>query len=281
MFVTWPSLRTLASSTESDSGSGGATSPPPRKRLRLSPHQQNVSSSSFGEEGEASTSTSLQSELCSTPSTSGVVTSVLVSPSTSAASSSNLSVTSHQPPSTSRMHSFGVATNGSTETDSAPANTENGTFSNGDLNSASTGNGTTGASLSTNGVNSNNYTNGSSKDDDQDDEEGNMDGYDGPYMNGNSHVPPKKQSSYVIKSHTDRDIIRLIGQQLHIMGLGYVALAFCYALRFFSHFLPFSHTVQQLIRESGCRLDHPTASKFRHQVMNGEWSKVCFLIGLH
>ena len=43
-----------------------------------------------------------------------------------------------------------------------------------------------------------------------------------PYMNGNSHGAPKKFSPYVIKSQTDRDIIRLIGQQLRIMGLEYV-----------------------------------------------------------
>lgn len=45
------------------------------------------------------------------------------------------------------------------------------------------------------------------------------------YMNGSGgggrpRRPPKKQPPpYVIKSQTDRDIIRLIGQQLRIMGL--------------------------------------------------------------
>lgn len=56
-----------------------------------------------------------------------------------------------------------------------------------------------------------------------------------------------------IKSPTDRDIIRLIGQ--HLRGLG------------------LNHTVEQLIRESGCKLDHPSASKFQSHVMEGDWNK--------
>lgn len=27
------------------------------------------------------------------------------------------------------------------------------------------------------------------------------------------------------------------------------------------------------MNESGCRLDHPAAAKFRHHVMDGDWSK--------
>lgn len=28
------------------------------------------------------------------------------------------------------------------------------------------------------------------------------------------------------------------------------------------------------MKESGCRLDHPAAAKFRQHVMDGEWNKV-------
>ncbi|XP_054154010.1 WD repeat-containing protein 26-like [Oppia nitens] len=56
-----------------------------------------------------------------------------------------------------------------------------------------------------------------------------------------------------IKSRTDRDIIRLIGQHLRVLGL--------------------NKTVDQLIQESGCRLDHPSAAKFQTYVLNGEWAQ--------
>nr|XP_027199303.1 WD repeat-containing protein 26-like [Dermatophagoides pteronyssinus] len=105
---------------------------------------------------------------------------------------------------------------------------------------------------SSNGV-SNNYTNGSANNNDDDD----LDGYeDGPYMNGNAHrkqPPNRKNKAFVPRSPSEFDIIRLIGQQLCIMGL--------------------DQTVEQLIKESGCRLDHPTAAKFRSYVMNGQWEK--------
>lgn len=35
-----------------------------------------------------------------------------------------------------------------------------------------------------------------------------------------------------------------------------------------------SQTVDLLMQESGCRLDHPSATKFRKHVMEGEWDKV-------
>ncbi|XP_022243773.1 WD repeat-containing protein 26-like isoform X2 [Limulus polyphemus] len=56
-----------------------------------------------------------------------------------------------------------------------------------------------------------------------------------------------------IKSQTDKDIIRLIGQHLRSLGL--------------------NRTTEQLIQESGCRLDHPAAEKFQMHVINGEWFK--------
>ncbi|KAK2170458.1 hypothetical protein NP493_1154g00038 [Ridgeia piscesae] len=52
---------------------------------------------------------------------------------------------------------------------------------------------------------------------------------------------------------SDRDIVRLIGQ--HLRGLG------------------LNHTADQLMRESGCMLEHPAAAKFRTHVMDGDWDK--------
>ncbi|XP_017490651.1 PREDICTED: WD repeat-containing protein 26-like, partial [Rhagoletis zephyria] len=194
------------------------------------------------------------------------------------------------------MHSLGLSTNGSESEALAPpagaaaaavANIGGGSsesngvnnFSNGDaLGSGGSSTQTTpttagaaGGSGSSNGVaNNSSYTNGSARggggraggneaeDGDEEDEEEEED-FEGrrPYLrNGKQPLrPPKKAPAapYVIKSQTDRDIIRLIGQQLHIMGLG--------------------NTASQLIKESGCRLDHPTADRFRSLVMGGEWSR--------
>ncbi|XP_026140527.1 WD repeat-containing protein 26-like isoform X1 [Carassius auratus] len=54
-------------------------------------------------------------------------------------------------------------------------------------------------------------------------------------------------------SQSDEDVIRLIGQHLHGLGL--------------------DQTVDLLMQESGCRLEHPAATKFRNHVMEGEWEK--------
>ncbi|BFZ07001.1 hypothetical protein BsWGS_10039 [Bradybaena similaris] len=54
-------------------------------------------------------------------------------------------------------------------------------------------------------------------------------------------------------SKTDQDIVRLIGQ--HLRGLG------------------FNQTAEQLVAESGCALEHPTAARFRVHVMAGEYDK--------
>lgn len=35
----------------------------------------------------------------------------------------------------------------------------------------------------------------------------------------------------------------------------------------------FSRTADLLMQESGCRLDHPAAAKFRQHVMDGDWNK--------
>uniref|UniRef100_A0A673MLN3 WD repeat-containing protein 26 n=1 Tax=Sinocyclocheilus rhinocerous TaxID=307959 RepID=A0A673MLN3_9TELE len=54
-------------------------------------------------------------------------------------------------------------------------------------------------------------------------------------------------------SQSDEDVIRLIGQHLHGLGL--------------------NQTVDLLMQESDCRLEHPAATKFRNHVMEGEWEK--------
>ncbi|XDV41268.1 hypothetical protein PO909_010160, partial [Leuciscus waleckii] len=54
-------------------------------------------------------------------------------------------------------------------------------------------------------------------------------------------------------SQSEEDVIRLIGQHLHGLGL--------------------NQTVDLLMQESGCRLEHPSATKFRNHVMEGEWDK--------
>ncbi|XP_061814347.1 WD repeat-containing protein 26-like isoform X1 [Nerophis lumbriciformis] len=54
-------------------------------------------------------------------------------------------------------------------------------------------------------------------------------------------------------SQCEDDVIRLIGQHLHDLGL--------------------NQTVDLLMQESGCRLEHPSATKFRNHVIEGEWDK--------
>ncbi|KAG5276928.1 hypothetical protein AALO_G00111470 [Alosa alosa] len=54
-------------------------------------------------------------------------------------------------------------------------------------------------------------------------------------------------------TQSEEDVIRLIGQHLHGLGL--------------------NQTVDLLMQESGCRLEHPSATKFRNHIMEGEWDK--------
>lgn len=42
----------------------------------------------------------------------------------------------------------------------------------------------------------------------------------------------------------------------------------------FTLYLSCSQTVDLLMQESGCRLEHPSATKFRNHVMEGDWDKV-------
>uniref|UniRef100_A0A8C7VEX2 WD repeat-containing protein 26 n=1 Tax=Oncorhynchus mykiss TaxID=8022 RepID=A0A8C7VEX2_ONCMY len=55
-------------------------------------------------------------------------------------------------------------------------------------------------------------------------------------------------------SQSEEDVIRLIGQHLHDLGL--------------------NQTVDLLMQESGCRLEHSSATKFCNHVVEGEWDKV-------
>lgn len=55
------------------------------------------------------------------------------------------------------------------------------------------------------------------------------------------------------KSVRDREIIRLIMQQLRDYGL--------------------HRTVDTLMQESGCKSDHPVASRFQQHIMNGDWEE--------
>uniref|UniRef100_A0AAQ4QIK4 WD repeat-containing protein 26 n=1 Tax=Gasterosteus aculeatus aculeatus TaxID=481459 RepID=A0AAQ4QIK4_GASAC len=54
-------------------------------------------------------------------------------------------------------------------------------------------------------------------------------------------------------AQSEEDVIRLIAQHLHHLGL--------------------NQTVDLLMQESGYKLEHPSATKFRNHVMEGEWDK--------
>ncbi|CAG0912843.1 unnamed protein product [Notodromas monacha] len=64
---------------------------------------------------------------------------------------------------------------------------------------------------------------------------------------------PKLQKKPPVFSKMDEELVRLIGQ--HLRGLGLESSA------------------EELMRESGCRLEHPAAAKFRSHVMNGNWDQ--------
>jgi len=74
----------------------------------------------------------------------------------------------------------------------------------------------------------------------------------GEAENGEINGETKELSSKLVK-RSDQDIVRLIGQ--HLRGLG------------------LNQSADQLMEESGCRLDHPAAAKFRTHVLEGEWCK--------
>lgn len=61
------------------------------------------------------------------------------------------------------------------------------------------------------------------------------------------------QNQKIQLDNTNRDIVRLIGQHLKLIGL--------------------DRTAQMLMQESGCTLEHPAATKFREHVLSGDWHK--------
>lgn len=70
------------------------------------------------------------------------------------------------------------------------------------------------------------------------------------HANNNHDLQPIER---VQLDKTNRDIVRLIGQHLKLIGL--------------------DRTAQMLMQESGCSLEHPAATKFRDHVLSGDWHK--------
>ncbi|XP_055696505.1 WD repeat-containing protein 26 homolog isoform X3 [Lutzomyia longipalpis] len=80
------------------------------------------------------------------------------------------------------------------------------------------------------------------------------------HANGNATEGEEKCGSYanggprtIHLDQTERDIVRLIGQHLKIVGL--------------------ERSAELLMEESGCCLEHPSAIKFRTHVLSGDWVK--------
>lgn len=67
----------------------------------------------------------------------------------------------------------------------------------------------------------------------------------------NNHDLPPVERVHLDK--TSIEIVRLIGQHLKLIGL--------------------DRTAQMLMQESGCSLEHPSATKFRDHVLHGDWHK--------
>ncbi|XP_055376774.1 WD repeat-containing protein 26 homolog [Condylostylus longicornis] len=70
---------------------------------------------------------------------------------------------------------------------------------------------------------------------------------------GDSRNGFTQQFSKINLDKTNQDIVRLIGQYLKNVGL--------------------EKTADVLMQESGCYLEHPSATKFRQHVMSGDWTK--------
>ncbi|MEQ2224515.1 Adenylate cyclase type 3 [Ilyodon furcidens] len=219
-FLTTAALgeETLASaSSSSDSDTGGA-SPPPRKKHRAS------AAEGAGEPGASAVVTGL----------SGIVLGLAAHSQTTSTIHFNRSVVNNfsssmqsngagQGQESSELPCLNSAQNG--ESSSA-----GGTHSNGLLSNADNGNGV-------------GTSNGSSV--------GPCSGTSATSTASSSEVGSLKKKKRL--SQAEEDVIRLIGQHLHGLGL--------------------NQTVDLLMQESGCRLEHPSASKFRNHVMEGEWDK--------
>ncbi|CAG9861058.1 unnamed protein product [Phyllotreta striolata] len=74
----------------------------------------------------------------------------------------------------------------------------------------------------------------------------------GSAENGHGDAAVAENGAFFL-NQTNQEIVRLIGQYLKNEGL--------------------TKTCESLMVESGCRLDHPAAAKFRQHVMDGDWSK--------
>ncbi|KAL3267374.1 hypothetical protein HHI36_011505 [Cryptolaemus montrouzieri] len=70
--------------------------------------------------------------------------------------------------------------------------------------------------------------------------------------NGHQDIPNGSGDGVQV-DRTKQDIVRLIGQYLKDEGL--------------------TRTAELLITESGCRLDHPAAVKFKNHILDADWSK--------
>lgn len=108
----------------------------------------------------------------------------------------------------------------------------------------------------------------------------------GHVLNGNTEngVTALNNVAPVNLSKTDQDIVRLIGQYLKIVGLGFVHFRFPTLIWLFRCankinkmmwicFLISRKTADHLVEESGCILEHNSATKFRTYVMCGDWIK--------
>ncbi|KAK8734285.1 hypothetical protein OTU49_006108, partial [Cherax quadricarinatus] len=80
---------------------------------------------------------------------------------------------------------------------------------------------------------------------------GQTDGCEGNTAEAQNGVREEESSPKL--SVVQQEMVRLIGQHLVELGL--------------------KKSAELLMSESGCRLDHPAAARFRHCVMNGEWTK--------
>ncbi|KAF7666552.1 hypothetical protein LDENG_00101480 [Lucifuga dentata] len=212
---------TLASaSSSSDSDTGGA-SPPPRKKHRAS------AAEGAGEPGASTVVTGLT----------GVV----------------LGLATHSPHSqaTSTIHfnrsvvnslSSNMQANGAGQGQESSELTCLNSAQNGESSSAG-GTHSNGLLSSTDNGNSVGTSNGSSS--------GPSSGTPAVSTASSSEVGSLKKKKRL--SQAEEDVIRLIGQHLHGLGL--------------------NQTVDLLMQESGCRLEHPSATKFRNHVMEGEWDK--------
>uniref|UniRef100_A0A8C8H630 WD repeat-containing protein 26 n=1 Tax=Oncorhynchus tshawytscha TaxID=74940 RepID=A0A8C8H630_ONCTS len=214
-YIILPEETLASASSSSDSDTGGA-SPPPRKKHRAS------AAEGAGESGDSTVATGL----------SGVVLGLATtSPHHQATSAIHFNRTLVNNLSGNNMQSNGAGQGQDSElsclnsAQNGESSSAGGTHFNGLLVSTNNGN----------GVGTNNGAGPGS----------------GTSTASGSEVGSMKKKKRL--SQSEEDVIRLIGQHLHGLGL--------------------NQTVDLLMQESGCRLEHTSATKFRNNVMEGEWEK--------